>query len=102
MDTWKTLNSQSYLKKKKKKWSWRNQAFWFQTTLQSYSHLNSIVLAQKQTYRSMEQVESPEINPYIYGLLIKDRKCKNILYVKDSFLNKCAGKTEQPHVKEWN
>ena len=48
----------------------------------------------------MEQVESPEINPYIYGLLIKDKECKNILYGKDSFFNKCAGKTEQPHVKE--
>ena len=31
----------------KEKWNCRNQAPWFQTTLQSYSHQNSMVLAQK-------------------------------------------------------
>ena len=32
---------------KKKKWSWRNQAPWIQTILQSYSHQNCMVLALK-------------------------------------------------------
>ena len=35
--------------------SWRNHALWLQTVLQSYSSHNSMVLAQNQTYRSMEQ-----------------------------------------------
>ena len=43
METKKTLNSQSNLEKEKQ--SWRNQAPWLQTILQSYSHQNSMVLA---------------------------------------------------------
>ena len=57
METQKTPNSQSNLEKEKQ--SWRNQAPWFQTILQSYSHQNSVILAQKQKYRSMEQNRKP-------------------------------------------
>ena len=53
METQKISNSQSNLEKEKL--SWRNQAPWLQTILQSYSHQNSMVLSQKQKYRSMEQ-----------------------------------------------
>ena len=35
METKKAPNSQSSLEKE---WSWRNQPFWLQSTLQSYSH----------------------------------------------------------------
>ena len=41
METQKTLNSQSNLEEEK--WSWRSQAPWPQTILQSYSHQNSMV-----------------------------------------------------------
>ena len=67
METEKTPNSQSGLEGKK--WSWRNQTPGLQTILQSYSNQNSMVLAQKQTHSSMEQDESPEINPHTYGQL---------------------------------
>ena len=40
---------------RKKKQSWRNRAPWLQTILQGYSNQDSMVLAQKQKYRSMEQ-----------------------------------------------
>ena len=53
METQKTPNSQSDLEKEK--WSWRNQAPGLQTILQSYNNQDSMVLAQKQKYRSMEQ-----------------------------------------------
>ena len=36
------------------KWSQRNQSSLLQTIQQSYSHQNYMVLAQKQTYRSMK------------------------------------------------
>ena len=45
METQKTPNSQS--NPEKEKWSWKNQAPWFQTILKSYSHQNSMVLEQK-------------------------------------------------------
>ena len=51
MEMQKTLNSQSSLEKEK--WSWSYQAPSLQTILQSYSNQDSMVLAQKQKYRSM-------------------------------------------------
>ena len=53
METQKTPNSQSNLEKEK--WSWRNQPPQLQTIPQSYSNQDSMVLAQKQKYRSMVQ-----------------------------------------------
>ena len=61
METQKTLNIQSNLEKEK--WSWRNQAPWLQTILQSYSNQDSMGLAQKQKYRSMEQDRKPRDKP---------------------------------------
>ena len=57
METQKTPNSQRNLGKEK--WIWRNQAPGLQTILQSYSNQDSMVLAQKQKYRSMEQDRKP-------------------------------------------
>ena len=48
METQKIPNSQSNLDKEK--WNWKNQTPWLQTILQSYSHQNSMVLAQKQIH----------------------------------------------------
>ena len=53
IETQKTLNNQRNLEKEKG--SWRNQAPWLKTILQSYSPQESMVQAQKQKYRSMEQ-----------------------------------------------
>ena len=60
METQKTLNSQSSLEKEE--WSWNNQPSWLQIILQSYSHPDSMVLAQKQKYRTMEQDKKPRNN----------------------------------------
>ena len=61
METQKTPNSQSNLEKDKR--SWRNQTARLQTTLQSYSNQDSMVPAQKQKYRSMEQDRKPRDKP---------------------------------------
>jgi len=53
METKETMKSKSNLEKEE--WNWRNQPAQLQTTLQSYSHQDSMVLAQRQKYRSMEQ-----------------------------------------------
>ena len=61
METQKTSNSQINLEKEK--WSWRNQAPGLQTILQSYSNQDSMVLAQNQKYRAMEQDRKPRDKP---------------------------------------
>ena len=61
METQKTPNSQSSLENEE--WNLRNQPSWLQNILQSYSHQDSMVLAQKQKYRLMEQDWKPINKP---------------------------------------
>ena len=53
MEIQKTSNSQS--NHEKEEWNWRNQPACLQALLQSYSHQDRMVVAQRQKYRSMEQ-----------------------------------------------
>ena len=57
MEIQKTSNSQSNLEKEE--WNWRNQPAWLQALLQSHSHKDSMVLAQRQKHRSMGQNRKP-------------------------------------------
>ena len=57
MEIQETSNSQSNLVKEE--WNWRNQPAYLQAILQSDSHQDSMVLAQRQRYRSMEQNRKP-------------------------------------------
>ena len=61
METQKTPNSQS--SPEKEEWRWRDQSSWLQIILQSYSHQDSMLLAQKQKYRPMEQDRKPRNKP---------------------------------------
>ena len=61
MATQKTPNSQSNLEKEE--WNWRNQPAWLQALLQSPRHQDSMVLAQRQKYRSVEQNRKPRDKP---------------------------------------
>ena len=104
IETQKTPNSQSSLEKEE--WSWRNQTFWLQTVLQSYSHQDSVVLAQKQKHRAMEQHSKPRDKPmhlwvYIGTLsLTKEEWTYNGEKIVSS--TRGAGETWQLHIKEWN
>ena len=57
----KRLHSQSSLEKGEL--SWRNPSSWLKIILQSYSHQDNMVLAQKQKYRPMEQDRKPRNKP---------------------------------------
>ena len=95
MEIQKTPNSQSRLEKED--WSWMNQASRLQVILQSYSHQNSLVLAQKQKNRSMEQDRKPR-NKSMHLYLTKDAKIYNGAKTASSING--AGKTGQLYVKE--
>ena len=100
METQKTLNSQSSLEKEE--WSWRNQPSWLQIILQSYSHPDSRVLAQKQKYRPMEQDRKPRNKPMHLWYLIFDKGGKNIQWGKDSLFNKWFWENWTATCKECN
>ena len=86
METRKTPNSQSSLKKEE--WSWRNQPSWLQVIPQSCSHQDSMVLAQNKNVYQWNIIENTEINSCIYGYLIFDKGGKTIQWGKDSIFNK--------------
>ena len=100
METKMILNSQSNLEKEE--WSWKNQASSLQTILQSYSHQDSTILAQKQKYTPMEQDRKPRNKPMHLWISYFWKGDKNIQWCKDSLFNNGAGKIGQLHVKEWN
>ena len=62
-----------------------------------------MVLAQKQTYRSVEQDKSPEINQCTYGQLIYNKRGKTI-YNGEKAVSSIngVGKTGQLLVKKLN
>jgi hypothetical protein len=55
--TQKTTNSQGNTEQKEQCWRYHNT--WLQTILQSHSNKNSIVLAQKQIWRPVQQNRGP-------------------------------------------
>ena len=86
METQKTLNSQSSLEKEE--WSWRKQPSCLQIILQSYSHQDNMLLAQKQKYRPMEQDRKARNKPmhlwvpYFWQRRKEYLRGKNILFNK--------------------
>ena len=93
-------NSQRNLEKEK--WSQRSQDPWLQTILHSYSHQDSMVLAKRQKYRSMEQNRKPRDKSTHMDTLALTKEARIYNGVKTISLTSGAGKTGQPLVKEWN
>ena len=89
---------------RKKEQSWRYNPPRLQTILQSYSNQNSMVLAQKQTHRSMQQNRKP-INKTMHlpSINLQQKEARIYWYnaEKTVFSTSGAGKTGQPHVKQW-
>ena len=61
-----------------------------------------MVLAQKQTHRSMEQNREPRNEPHLHGKLIYNKGGRNTQWGKTATSITGAGKTGQLHAKESN
>ena len=86
MEIQKTLNSQSNLEEEE--WTWRNQPAWLQALLQSHSHQDGMVLAQRQKYRSMEQNRKPrDKSMYLWTPYLQQRR-QGYAMKKDKVFNK--------------
>ena len=83
----KTSNSQSNLEKEG--WNWRNQLAWLQALLQSHSHQDSMVLAQRQKYRTMEPIRKPRDKskhlwtPYLWQVKVKSLSRVRLFAIMD-------------------
>ena len=71
-----------------------------QIILQSYSHQDSMVLAQKQKYSPMEQDRDPRDKPTHLWVTFLTKEAKIYNQAKRTSLIICAGKTGQLHAKE--
>ena len=91
LETQKTPNSQSNLEKEE--WSWRNQPSWLHITLQSYSHQDSMVLAQKQKYWPMEEDRKPRNKYAPMGTLFLTKEARIYNGAKTVSSMNGAGKT---------
>ena len=101
MEIKKTSNSQSNLEKEE--WNWRNQSAWLQTILQSYSHQDSMVLAQRQKYRSVVQNRKPrDKSTHLWTPYLWQMRQEYTMDKRQSLLTNDAWKTGQPSIKEWN
>ena len=102
MEIQEISNSQSNLEKEE--WNWRNQPAWLQTVLQSHSHQDSMVMAQRQKYRSMQQNRKPRgKSTNLWTPYLRQRRQEYTMEKKKTTsLTSGASKTVQPLVKEWN
>ena len=83
METQKTPNGQSSLEKEKQ--SWKNQAPQLQTILQNCSNQDSMVLAQKQKYRSMVQDRKPRDKPmHMWSPNLRQRRQEHTMEKRQS------------------
>ena len=81
MATQKTPNSQNNLEKKEQ--SWRNHTPSLQTILQNFSNQNSMVMAQKEPHRSMEQNRQPRNKPtLLWSINLRQRRQEYIQEIR--------------------
>ena len=75
--------------------SWRHNPPRLQTILQSYSNQNSMILAQKQKYRSMEQDRKPRNKPiHLQSINHRQRRQEYTMEKRQSLQQVVLGKLD--------
>jgi hypothetical protein len=100
LETQKTVNSQGKTEQKEQCWRYHN--IWHQTKLQSHSNKNSMVLAQKLTWRPVEQnrgskYQSTQLRPPYFWQRCQKHKMKKRQPLQQMLLGKvviCLQKIE--------
>ena len=78
-----------------------NQPAWLQALLQCHSHQDSMVLAQRQKYGSMEQNrKSIDKSMYLWTPYLRQRRQEYTMEKKTTSLTSGAEKTGQPLITE--
>jgi hypothetical protein len=88
LETQETANSQGNTEQKEQCWRYHNT--WLQTILQSHSNKNSMVLAEKQIWRPVEQNRGPRYEPTMLCPPYFCKGAKNIWWRLNSLFNKCC------------
>ena len=81
-------NSNSWSNTEKEELNWRNKPSWLQIILHSCSRQHSMVLAQRQKYRSMEQNRKSRDKPMNLWKPYLWQRSKNIKWGEDNLFNK--------------
>ena len=88
MEPKKAQNCQSTSEEKEQ--SWRHNLTRLQTVLQNYSNQNSVILAQKQTYRPMEQNREPINKPtHLRSINLQQRRQEYTVEKRQSLQQVC-------------
>ena len=98
MEPEKTPNSQRNVEKENQNWEHHNATV--QAILQSSDHQDSMVLAQKQTHRSMEQNTEPRNGPSTLWSTNLQQSRKEYPMEKRQSLQQMVEKTGQLHAEE--
>ena len=99
MEPEKTLNSQRNVDKENQSWWHHNPGL--QALSQSCNHQDSIVLAQKQTHRSMEQNRESRNEPStLWSTNLQQSRKEYPMEKKTVSSTNGVGKIGQPHAEE--
>ena len=82
--------------------SWRYHTLWLQIILQGNNNWKNMVWGGKKHRDDWNRIESPLINPHVYGWINLDKGAKNIQWKKKPSSVNGAGKIGKLRVKEWN